>query len=475
MIAMSKETMIQYLEDYANVSYMIMKNSQVNIGRLFTEYMIGNNRYKDNTFEYYERMRRVYSAYISFKLFSFVEDFLLNKDDFLSNNDLNGLEQDCTFYTDTKGITNKKIVQLIRDAFNHNDALGFDRFKISVNGKNFEIEFKDVRTTKEKRNNAPIKPFKAKFNLEYLFKVNTMISEKCQNALFLSFNIPDDFNIYSNDLDVELDKITFIHYYFTKKLSREEIEELRKISNVKGLTKAEMLERSYKQHEFAKNINTPIEYKLTEEQKNKIKEQICRYKINYPEFLENDVNSIMFYFLDKVIPVPMLKEKIISNQILISNGYYCDVNLSFNKILNRVVCAINGEEKPKTYDEVDNFIHDTITSKSKSSQIKMFKDFLDGEFISVIPIIIYIDAVIMHCCNDQEITINGISYSKDKIRNSFAHGRWYISDKTEIVMFDAQPQNINDYNLEFVGKIDIGLFKIWADQYMKQKGKTICR
>ena len=74
----------------------------------------------------------------------------------------------------------------------------------------------------------------------------------------------------------------------------------------------------------------------------KIKEQICRYKINYPEFLENDVNSIMFYFLDKVIPVPMLKEKIISNQILISNGYY----MISSRVENTLIfCKTNLDNK----------------------------------------------------------------------------------------------------------------------------------
>ena len=475
MIAMSKEMMIQYLKDYANLSYMVMNNPQVNIGRLFDKYMIENGRYEDDTLEYYDRMRRVYSSYLYFKLFSFTEDFLLNKDDFLSNNDLNGLEQGCTFYTDVKGITNKKIVQLIRDAFCHNDVPDFDRFRISVNGKYFEVEFKDVRTKNEKNNNFPIKPFKIKFDLDYLIKINKIICNKRQNLLFLSFNIPEDFNIFSDTLDSELDKITFIHYYFTKKLSRETIEELKKLSDVKGLTNDEILERSNKMHSFAQNLNLPLEYSLTEEQKNKIKAEIERYKKFYPELLDNDINAVMYYFLRKVIPVPGLKESIIDNQILISDGYFLDVDLSLNEMLKRVVCVINETDRPETYDDIDNFIHDTIASKTKSSQMALYKDFLDGEFISGIPIIMYIDAVVTHYCTDEEISIDGINYSKTKIRNSFAHGRWYISDNKEIIMFDAEPRNINDYNLEFIGKIDIGSFEKWADQYMNQKNKKFGR
>ena len=40
-------------------------------------------------------------------------------------------------------------------------------------------------------------------------------------------------------------------------------------------------------------------------------------------------------------------------------------------------------------------------------------------------------------------------------------------------MFDADPRNIQDYNLEFVGRIAMGAFKEWADTFVEQNKKNI--
>ena len=88
MISMSKSDIVRYMEDYANVMYLSMNNPNVSVGKLFDSYMIDKGRVDDCTIEYYDRMRRVYVWYSLFRTFSFVEDYLLNRDDFISNNDL---------------------------------------------------------------------------------------------------------------------------------------------------------------------------------------------------------------------------------------------------------------------------------------------------------------------------------------------------------------------------------------------------
>lgn len=110
MISMSKEQMIQYLKDYADIQYLTSKYPKVNIGKLFEMHMLSNGRLNDITREYYDIMRRVYTTYTYLRSFSITEDFLLNRDDFLSNEDLESVKEDCTIFTDIKGITNKKII-----------------------------------------------------------------------------------------------------------------------------------------------------------------------------------------------------------------------------------------------------------------------------------------------------------------------------------------------------------------------------
>ena len=470
MVSMTKETMVQYLKDYAYIQNFAIKNRENSIYEEFIKYMILSGRNEDATRDYYDKMQRVYANYIYLKYFSFLEDFLLNKDDYLSNNDLNGLENNCTFFTNPKGISNKRIVELIRDAFNHNDDQDFEKFKMSVNGRYFQIEFKDIRTNKEIEKNIPVKPFIMKFNVEYLIRVYNVITNKRQNLLFVSFDIPEDFNIFSDDLDSELDKISFVHYYFKNKMSKEIIDRFKSFSNTKGCSNEELLEKSRQMHEYAKSLGDCTEFKLTDEQKNKIKSFIIRYKQYYPDLLNQDINFIMFYFLYKVIPIPGLKNKLIDNQIILLN-YYMDWSLSLEEIFNRIARIVNKEKIPNSYDDIDKMIHERISEKSEAFQMRLFKDMLDGEFIQVFPIIMYIDAVITHCCTDEEICIDNVTYSKRKIRNCLVHGRWYISANNEIVMFDADPRNVNDYKLEYIGKISVDSFVDWANNYMKSYGK----
>lgn len=471
MISMSKEQMIKYLKDYASVQYLTSKYPNTPIGKLFKGYMIQQGRFNDVTREYFDIMRRVYTTYTYLKRFSFTEDFLLNRDDFLSNDDLEGIKDGCTVYTDLTNITNKKVIQLIRNAFNHNDSLDIDRFKMSLNARFCEIEFKDIRTQKEKDQNLPSKPVKIKFDSNYIIKVSNKINEESQSILCWSYDIPEDFNIFAKDLNSELDKITFIHYYFNKKMSKPIREQFNELGKSIGLTNEELLKKSKSLENLAKSIGEYKEIKLTQEQKEKIIYMINIHKEDYPDLLDEDINAIMFYFLNRVIPIPGFKIMLLDNQHILSDGYYTDFDICLNEIIKRLALVYNNQPKPKTYDYIDNEIHDGLKSKGRPFILRFYKDLLDQEFIQGCPIIMYIDAVVTQYCKDEIIKIDGIEFSKEKIRNSFAHGRWFISDKQEIIMYDADPRNINDYNLELIGKIKVASFEEWADKYMENTQK----
>lgn len=467
MIAMSKEKMIQYLKDYSNIQSILVQHPNVPIGTAFDNYMISNGRYEDATREYYDRMRRVYVSYMAFKDFSIIEDYLLNRDDFLSNNDLNGIESDCKIITSPQGLTNKKIVQLIRNAFNHNDSLNIDRFKMSENARNFEIEFADIRTEKEIANGVKPKPVKIKFNMDYLMKVDKIINSKRQHQFFVSFDIPDSFDVFSENLDSELDKIKIVHYYFTKKMPNEAVEKFDQLANIKGLTGKQLYDRSTELHSFADSISKPIEFTLDEFQKRKLKELISEYKMNCKDGLSDEnIIGTMFYFLYKTIPIPGLKQRDIEQHGILCEGYYADTSLSIDEISKRVLRVLEKGEIPLSYDDFDIEVHTLLNEKPDGYIFHFYKNIMNGEFMLLQPIITYIESVVMHYCTDNHIEIAGKLYDREKIRNSFAHNRWYISHDYKLTMFDADPRNINDYNLEFVGSISIGAFGRWADDYM---------
>lgn len=460
MIAMTKFEMVRYLKDYADLQYLIMKHPEQQIGILFDRLMQSKGRFEDDTIEYYDRMRRVYMNYSFMKEFSYSEDFLLNKDNYITNSDLDEIILENTYSTNMGSISKKKLLQLIRDAFNHNDSEDVDRFKMSINGRKIEIEFLGgpvrivIDTTKL---------------LDYY---NNMLNHR-ENSLNISFDIPDNLNIKSGNLFQELGKIKIIRYYFKNKLSKTIIEQFNQIADTRGLSNEEIKRKSEIFNNLSSSISAPVKYNLTVEQKKKLESYIKLYRKDYPEFLEQDINNVMFYFLMKVVPVPLLKNYILDNQMIYCERFMQDTTETHNNVLKEVRAILDNKNLFNPNDSFDQETFELLNQRKPADNLSFFKDLLDGEMMAGIPIITYIDAVITHCCKEKTINIGGVNYNVKKIRNSFAHGRWYITIDNSIMMYDADPRNINDYKLEFVGKINIGLFEEWADIFVEQNKNKI--
>ncbi len=460
MIAMTKYEMVRYLKDYADLQYLMMLYPNQQIGKLFDRLMQTNGRFDNDTREYYDRMRRVYMVYNSMKKFSYIEDFLLNRDNYINDTELDEIIPENTYSTNMGNISKKKLLQLIRNTFNHNNSDDIDRFKISVNGRKIEIELL----------NGPVR---IRFDvMKLLDAYNNMINHR-KNSLNISFDIPDDFDINSTELSNELDKIKFVHYYFNSQLSNSMIQQFNRMYDTKNLSKEELIQRSEEFNNLSSSLNPPTKYDLTEEQKNKIISYIDHYKKYYPDLLDEDINNVMYYFLMKVIPVPLVKSTMLTNQILYCERFMEDVNKSLNIVLQEIRQVIRGNNPFDPSDAFDQQTFEMLTNRKQINNLYLYKDCLDGEVFAGFPIITYFDSVITHCCKEEIIRINGVDYNTEKIRNCFAHGRWYITTDNNIMLFDADPRNIHDYNLEFVGKINIKAFEEWINNYVEQNKERI--
>lgn len=464
MISMSKEEMINYLRSYSTIVGSSFHHPDRSIGSTFNLYLSSNNIYLDNPEQYYDRMRHVYTSYNFLREFSIIEDFLLNRDDYLNNNDLNGLFNDATFYSNINGISNKKIIQFIRNAFNHNDDTDFDRFRMSVNGRFYEIELKDIRTQKEIDNGLPVKPFHMKISVNALCDIINYINDKRQNILVISFDIPEDFDINAENIYDELGKIKLVRYYFNRKVDNATIQSFDLISNQESKTTSEIDSRSDAMHNLAKSISDPVLFDLTHEQKEKVASMIEIYRRELPDLLVQRVEANLYYFLLRVVPVPLFKYKEFKNQMLLADSLFIDYNYNLSEVRKKVADLINGTAKVE-----DDPFYECLTNYSITDLINLYKDLLDGEFIQGLPIMTYIDSVITHYCDLEEITIDGVTYNKEKLRNSFVHSRWFFGTNGEVVFYDADPRNINDYNLDYIGKINVVSFKKWVDDYLYTK------
>lgn len=460
MVAMTKYEMVRYLRDYANLQYLIMNNPDESIRLLFDRYMKSNGRFEDDTREYYDRMRKVYTIYNLMKRFSYLEDFLLNRDNFITDNDLDEIIPDNTYSTDMGSISKKKILQFIRDTFSHNNSVKVDRFKISPSVRSIEIEWLD-------------RPIRIKFGVKNLVDIYNNMAKHKQNILDISFSIPDDFNINSENLFDELSKIKFVHYYFTNKLPYSIIDQLIATADTKGLSFEELSLRSEMFNTLSSSIGPSSEFPLTDEQKEKLVSYIERYRKQFPEDLKVNSKNVMYYFLEKVTPVPLLKDRVIKNQELLCERFMENINLTYNDILQNMAKVLGGQNPFDSQNDFDQETFDFLNNRKLNENLCFYRDLIDGEMIFGIPIITYIESVVTHCCNEDIIIIDEVEYVSKKIRNSFAHGRWFITRDNSIMMYDADPKNINDYKLEYVGKINIGSFKRWADDFIKQNKNNI--
>ena len=467
MYSMSKKQMSQYLHDYAILCDLVIHNPKVPAITLFSTYMVNHNRLDDNTYEYYQRMIRTYLSYTYLKKFSIIEDYLLNRDDFLNNDDLKGLRNGIIELDCSNDISDKKIIQLIRNGFNHNDSPDFDRFRMSVNARRYEVEFKDLRTTKEKNNNAPVKYFRIKFSDKYLSDLYWLIQGNAKNVLIASYDIPDDFDYNSDDLRNELSRIIINRFYFTKKMDNASINKIKEIRGREFNTLEELksIRKDFK--DYVSSISDKEEsYTLDSDQINTLYSKIDWLRKNNEFYLKYGGNKSLYYLINKVIPVPGFKKFESDNQLVLAS-FLMSEGITYDDILIYIKSIVNEEDKVFN-DEYDEFLVNHLKkTRDKNELMNLYIDALDGKFVQDIPVITFIDSVICNICNDKTITIGGISYNKESIRNSLAHRRWFIDEDNRIVLYDADPKNINDNNLDLVGKIDLNDFVLWADNYYR--------
>lgn len=473
MIAMTKEEMINYLRDYALLKNKMSHESNRPIYLVFRDYMIESNRINDCNRTYYDTMRHTYTMYCIMKRFSVIEDFLLNRDNYLSEDDLGDLKSGLISKYPINHISNKRLIQLLRNAFNHNDDPHHNRFSLSKNGKNIEINFQDIRKEKEKRQGGNKKPVQIKFKQQDLIRIDDVIDNNRENIMYISYEIPDNFDILSDTLYDDLDKVKLIHYYFNRKLSKEEMNEFKRLADYTNLNEEELLERSDEINNYAQSIGTFTKYELNDIQKEKIVDLVERAKTSYSNLVQTE-NSIflMYYYLNQVIPIPSFKLLDTQKQAIYTDLYMLDDTLSLKEISDRILLTTTDEDIPDKYDEIDKDIHNRVKNISRNFGNRFFLDSIQPEFNQVFPIVMYFDSVITHYCNDEEITIDDKTYNREKIRNSLAHCRWIISKDMELVLYDADPKNSKDYDLEHVATLNIDSLIGWTDNYIFEKTKN---
>lgn len=462
MSMMSRREIAMCLHDYATLQYRVINYSDITIETIFKDYMEQTGRPELANEEYFKKIVGIYRVQLALKDYSITEDFLLNRDNYLSENKLDDFIKKCSIEPSNANLSKKRIIQLIRNAFNHNDNDDFDKFRLSDDLEYIEIRFKDIRTPKEKANGGLEQPLKITVDLKYLDKLHQEISEKAENVNYMRFNIPRDFKFKSKGLHDEIDRIKIPFYNFRKKLSEEQIN---KFNEMPAYTPLGIEKSEYE--EYAKSLSDSRMYEMTDLQKETLYQNIRSFtKYNMNMIHKYGKRNIITYFLTRLLPIPALKQEMLENQKLYNDVFFSRYNLSYNDIISRIGNVVLNPDCNPYSSEYDTQIHKAMVDKIPTLRaLYMYLDLnMQGSSIAM-PIIIYVDYVISTLCTDEYITIGGETYKREELRNSLVHSRWHTTIGDKIAFYDADPKNEKAIDLDFIGEISINDLYTWATEY----------
>ncbi len=423
MVSMTKDQMVKYLDMYARICNLAFRCENANTS-IYVQFV---NEYGNNIQEFNNMLNTV-KTYYSIKLFSFCEDFLLNRDDFIDNDDLD--EMNGLYKISGMQIENKRALQLMRNAFNHNNQGKNSSYKLSINGRKCEVSYDDIRYRFQKEQNLPIQPITIRVDNDDLYKITNIMTANEKNLLYISFEIQDDFDITASNLYRELDKIKFLHYYFPDDLPSDVLNFFKRSAIAHKHSTDEIKWYSKTLKELALKHGYVKEYAINDYLKRKLVNDI---KGQIQIFDDYQYGKIPFlsHILVSAFPIPLFKIDDIKRQLVIINY------MKINPLITPTEISIMFYE----------FANECRHTSGFTDAYNAYKRTYDGNFTQAFPLIMYIDAYFTNIYNRNTIEINGKLCDARRIRNSFSHGRWVINDKNEIILYDAEPENEKDMEL----------------------------
>lgn len=451
MVSISQTEISLYLYDYGVLISLMLENPDKKPISLFKKYLIETNRKIEKPDEYYNRMLRIVYIFIKMKSFSIAEDYTLKqKNNFINNDDLDLSFMDSKITGDRSSLSNKKLLQKLRDGFNHSSE-GNELYRISPNGKYIEFSFREPS------------PIKIKLSIDDIASLTTSIGDVAQTFQFFSFDQPT-----GSTIKEYIENLKITRHYFPKKVSP---------SVINSVLQYEADEKYEDAISLAKTINQTSlkEISLSDVQVDSILENIERLIdsniMTLDEFKEN-LRDVIIILLNKELSIPILK---LDNYLL--DSYFVRMllpqkNFSYNQMLNIFIQGLKSEEQNPVNKYKDIFnIHRQLVFKSYFSS--------PDEKIAY-AYLLFIEYVISNFkSDDTQITIGEQIVEYNKLRNSLVHGRWHL-EKDKIVFYDALPNIENELDYNWSIKLDLYLLygycvKILRDKLDMKKSKKLTK
>ena len=384
---------------------------------------------------------RVYLFISKLRYLSYYEDAFI--DDILNGDiDLSQLREKIFIDKNTKNkFSNKQIIKYIRNAFSHSDNEK-ELYKISINGRFLEIHLKQTKP--------------CEFHIKMSFSDLTELINNLESMNFYLSKFEDN-KLKRYYLKAPIDKRDYKGIY--KQLDEKRI-----------IDEREYTEAIIEYYANKKTIYETREYSITDEQEHTIKKYdklVHKLAKSNNEFIIELLNNFRNYELSKIIPLQ--EEKLtLKSDIIFFIILLCEYqNYSFNQLQDEFINTGYNLFNQNPLNEIQETIHNNIGTNPARLFLFNSSDLIQDTYME------YISYYIMNICNEEFLIIDGKKLNKENIRNSLAHGRWFIDQKNDLILCDAKNGKYNDYNFYWREKIKLyELFKmIYQGKVLKIRKK----
>ena len=444
MISISQTSVALYLRDYCVLTTLMLTHTDEQPFELFKNHLISEHRLEDATEEYYQRMLNIAYMFTKMKLFSIAEDYTLkNKNNFINNDDLDLSFLDSKITGDRSAISNKKLLQMLRDGFNHSSSDN-QLYKISPNCKYIEFSFK--RPT----------PITIKLERTDIANLTFAIGSAARTFQFFSFDQPTVRSIkdYISNL-----KIT--RHYFPKKISLEKMNAVLQLQDENEHNKAIDIVKSI-EHATEREIT------LTDEQVNRILlniDDLINQELITPEEFKEHLKDFVVILLNKELPIPILKY---NHYIL--DSYFIGLMLPHKVFTYSQMWMIFT--KGLEVDDDDNSLAYEYRKNIDKYQELVFKTYYSDESEKMAyASLLFIEYILSNFKPDDKlIRIGNRTVEYQKLRNSIVHGRWHL-ERDKVVFYDALPNIENELDYNWQAKLDLTALYNYCSNILKNKLK----
>lgn len=440
MISIPQTQIALYLHDYNSLTSLMLKYRDEQPFRLFQKHLMCSGRTEAATEEYYQRMLNIAYIFTKMKSFSIAEDYTLkNKNNFINNDDLDLSFLDSKITGDRTQISNKKLLQMLRDGFNHSSSDN-ELYKISPNCKYIEFSFKSPA------------PFSVKLSINDIADLTSTIGGAAKTFQFFSFDQPTGVTI--KDYITNL-KIT--RHYFPKKVTQTTMDTVFKLQeeNDHGGAIAEV---KAIEHSSEKEIT------LSDVQANRvlrnIEDLVNQEILSIDEFKEN-VKDLVIILLNKELPIPILK---LDHYLL--DSYFIGMMLphkvfSYNKMWTIFTKGLAVDE-PNSVNK-----YRSIFDKYRELVFKTYYSNADEKL--TYSTLLFVEYVLSNFKPDEEfIRIGNRTVEYRKLRNSIVHGRWHL-EREKVVFYDALPNVENELDYNWSAKLDLAALHSYCSSILQSK------